>query len=177
MTQQERAEFEKEFNEKVKPAVKQWCNVYAGHVPFRFEDVTIEKFSETTFPGGDYHAYDFMLDGVDLGIANDHGKVFVDYLMASPAKQLFQLPENPPPPKEPSVSKEEILRLLKADSGKEFPPDQIAIRPTGISTSMNGGVSVDVGERVNASMTPLPKYTMVFGPDGNLVCYGKSVMQ
>jgi hypothetical protein len=31
------------------------------------------------------------------------------------------------------------------------------------------------GKGVNAPLMPLPKYGMVFGPDGNLACYLKGI--
>jgi|ERR1051325_416292 hypothetical protein len=177
MTEGEKAQLAKEFTEKIRPEVARWCGAYAGHLPFRLEDVTVDKLVEVANLRSDAHGYDFMINGTDLGVLDDAGKVFVDSLTAPAANDLFRVPTNPPPPVEGSVSKEEILRLLKADSGKDFPPDQIAISPTGRSTAMNGGVSVDVGEHIHAAMTPLPKYAMVFGPDGNLVCYGRSAIQ
>ena len=76
---------------------------------------------------------------------------------------------------EVSVTMQEILRLLKADSGKDFSPDKIAIRPTSRACSMNGGVFVDVGEGARAGNGLLPEYSMVFGPDGSLVCYLKGI--
>jgi hypothetical protein len=174
MTEQEKAQFEKDFAAKLKPAVARWCDAYAGHLSFRMEDVTMDKLREVANLRPDCHAYDFVFNGTDLGVVNDAGRVYVDSLTTGAANDLLTLPANPAPPKEGSVSREEILRLLKADSGKDFPPDQIAITPTGRSTAMNGGVSVGVGEGIHAAMTPLPKYAMVFGPDGNLVCYGTS---
>jgi hypothetical protein len=177
LTSQEKAEFEKEFATKLKPAVERWCRVYAGRIPFRPEDVTAERLRERVGTDPDFYDYGFAIDGATLSVADNHGHVCVAYLMAPSAKALFQMPKNPPPPAEPSVTKQEILRLLKEDSGMEFPPSEVAIRPTSRSSSMNGGVSVDVGKNVNGPLMPLPKYGLVFGPDGKLVCYLKNLSQ
>jgi len=171
MTEDEKARFEKEFAEKIKPAVRRFCDAYAGHISFRPEDVTMDKLRVVSNLRSDCHSYDFVIDGTTCGVIDDAGKVYVDSLMAPAARDLVNIPSNPSPPKDGSVSKEEILRLIKADSGKDFPPDWIAIIPTGRSSAMNGGVSVYVGEGANLPAPPLSKYAMVFGPDGNLVCY------
>ena len=173
MTEAEKASFEKEFAEKLKPEVARWCSAYAGHIPFQPQDVTMDKLRVVCNLRSDCHAYDFVIDGTTFGVVDDAGRVYVDSLSARGANDLVNIPANPAPPKEGSVSREEILRLIKADSGKDFPPNQINIIPTGRSSAMNGGVAVYVDEGVNANgMRPaLAKYSMVFGPDGNLVCY------
>jgi hypothetical protein len=177
MTPEEKAKFEREFLEKIKPAVVRWCKVYDGHIPFRPEDVTPDKLREHIFPGSSVQGYGFVIDGTTLSVAEYHGAVFVDYLMSPAAKQLFQLPKNSPPPADVSVAREEILKLLRADSGTDFPPNEIAITPTSRSGAMNGGIAVDVGKELHAAASPLPKYSMVFGPDGNLACYMRDIGQ
>lgn len=172
MTSEEREAFDKKFAEKIKPAVEQWCKIYGRHLPFRPEDVTEDKLRESAFPDGPAPEFSFVINGTTLGVSDDHGKICVDYLMSAAANDLFRMPKSPAPPLPMSVSREEILRLIKADSGgQEFPPDQIAIRPTSASGAMNGGVSVDVGEGVNAPFMPLPKFGFVFDPQGKLACY------
>lgn len=169
----EKAAFAKEFVEKLKPAVERWCKTFAGHVPFRPEEVTSDKFRERFGDSPAFYDYGFVINGTTLSVVNYHGDVYVAYLMSPAATLLFQIPKNPEPPKPVSVTREEVLRLLKADSGRDFPPEEIAWRPTAYAGAMNGGVSVDVGEGVNGPHAPLPKYSMVFGPDGNLACYLK----
>lgn len=173
LTAEETAEFEKKFAEKIKPAVERWCKIYAGHVPFELKDVTADKLRERFGKDSSFYDYGFVINGTTLSVVDDHGAVHVSYLMSPAAALLFQIPRNPGRPKPVSVTKEEILRLLKADSGEDFPANQIAMRPTAYAGAMNGGVSVDVGEGVNADYAPLFRYSMVFGPDGNLACYGR----
>ena len=153
----EKAAFEKEFVERLKPAVERWCKTYAGHVPFRLEDVTPDKFRERFGDSPAFYDYGFVINGTTLSVVDYHGEVFVAYLMSPAAALLFQVPNNPEPPKPVSVTREDVLRLLKADSGQDFPPEQIAWRPTAYAGAMNGGVSVDVGEGVNAATRPLPE--------------------
>jgi hypothetical protein len=173
----EKAAFAKEFVQKLKPAVERWCKTYEGHLPFRPEDVTPDKFRERFGDSPAFYDYGFVINGTTLSVVDYHGEVFVAYLMSPAAALLFQIPEDPEPPKPVSVTREEVLRLLKADSGQDFPPEQIAWRPTAYAGAMNGGVSVDVGEGVNGPHAPFPKYSMVFGPDGNLACYGRRIIK
>ena len=44
MTEAERLDLARKFNEKFKPAVAKWCKAYEGRIPFRAEDVTLDKF-------------------------------------------------------------------------------------------------------------------------------------
>lgn len=173
----QKAAFEKEFVERLKPAVEHWCKSYAGHVPFRSEDVTPDKFRERFGDSPAFYDYGFVVNGTTLSVVDYHDEVFVAYLMSPAAALLFQIPKNPEPPKPVSVSREEVLRLIKADSGQDFPAEQIAWRPTAYAGAMNGGLSVDVGEGVNAAYAPLFKYSMVFGPDGNLACYLRRIIK
>jgi hypothetical protein len=174
LTADEKAEFERKFTEKIEPAIEAWCKTYAGHTPVQAQDITADKLREIS-PGSSFQGYAFVINGTTLDVCDDHGSVYVDYLLAPTARELYQLPNNPAPPVEPAVGKEEILRLLKEDSGTDFPPDQIAIRPTSYACAMNGGVFVDVGEGVHRPYYPLTKFSMVFGPDGNLAFYGRSL--
>jgi hypothetical protein len=175
LSQQENAEFQKKFTERIKPAVEHWCKVYAGHVPFRPQDLTATTLRERFGDDPSFYDYGFVINGTTLSVVDYHGDVFVAYLMSPAAGQLLQLPKTPEPPKPPSVTKDEILRLLKADSGQDLPSNEIAMRPTAYAGAMNGGISVDVGEGVNTDFAPLFKYSMVFGPDGNLACYMRKI--
>jgi hypothetical protein len=173
----EQAAFAKEFVEKLKPAVEHWSKIYEGHLPFRPEEVTPDKFRERFGDSPALYDYGFVINGTTLSVVDYHGEVFVAYLMSPAAALLLQIPKNPEPPKPVSVTREEVLRLLKADSGRDFPPEQITWHPTAYAGAMNGGVSVDVGEGVNGPHAPFPRYSMVFGPDGNLACYGRRLIK
>jgi len=175
MTPQQRAEFEKKFAQSIRPAVEKWCALYAGHSPIRASDVTADKLRELVFPGSPCQGYGFVIDGTTLCVEDNRGVVYVEYLMAPAARNLLRLSTGDAPLADISVSREEIVRLLQADSGKEFPPSQIAIRPTNRASAMNGGVFVDAGEGVNDPKGgPPPQFSIVFGPDGNLAYYLRS---
>lgn len=171
LTAEERAEFEKKFATKLKPAIERWCKVYAGHTPFRPEDITADKLRQIIFPGSPAQGYGFVVNGTTVCVEDNRGNVYLQYIMAPAARQLDQLPKAPAPPMEPTMTRPEIMRLLKADSGKDFRPNEVAITPTSWSGAMNGGVYVDVGQSVYSNAGGVPEYSMVFGPDGNLACY------
>jgi len=176
MTPTDRADFEKKFATKLKPAVERWCKVYAGHTPFRPEDITADKLRQITFPGSPAQGYGFVVNGTTLCVEDDRGEVYVEYIMAPAARQLDQLPKSPAPPAEVSITRQEIMRLLKADSGKDYPPNEVAITSTSWSGAMNGGVYVDAGKDVHTMAGAGPDYSMVFGPDGNLACYLRGII-
>jgi hypothetical protein len=176
MTTRDKAIFEKAFPEKVRPAVERFAKVYAGHLPFKLEEVTPDKLADCILPDQDERSYAFVVNGVTLEITYNHGSVFVDYLMSPAARQLTQIVGGQMPAA-PSVSRDEILSLLKADSGQDFPPDQIAITETVYGSSMNGGVSVDVGKGVHDAYMAFNdiKYSMVFDANGKLACYARGL--
>ncbi len=185
LSDQERAEFERKFKANIKPAIGRWFKVYKGHVPFRLEEATADRLRELawggTYPGGNTSlwSYGFVIGGTTLAVTENHGRFVLDYLMSPDAMLLLKTPSNPEPPKPVSISGEEVMRLIEADSGRDFPPDQVAMRPTAYAGAMNGGLSVNVGKGVNqpAMVFTDLKYTMVFGPDGNLACYGRGVTE
>lgn len=178
MTSADRAVFEKAFPEKIKPAMERFAKVYAGRLPFDVKHVKPDKLADCILPDQDEgRAYVFVINGTTFGVTYNHGSVFVNLLMAPGAQPLFQLSGGSKTPMEPSVSRDEILNLLKADSGNVFPPDQIAIRPAPAGSPMNGGVSVDVGKGVNDANMAFDdiKYSMVFDPKGMLCCYARGL--
>jgi hypothetical protein len=70
------------------------------------------------------------------------------------------------------VSKEDVIRMVMADSGVEFKPNEVLIKPTAISSALNGGAFVNIlptGKDPNNALNF--KISMVFGADGNLVNY------
>ena len=174
MSDGERAEFQEKFTTKLKPAVERWCKVYAGHTPFRPEDVTVDKLRTVTFPDSAAKGYGFVINGTTLCVEDDHGDVYVEYIMAPAGRQLDQLPKDAAPPAGVSITRQEVMRLLKADTGRDFPPNEVALRPTSWSGAMNGGVYVDAGKNVHSYTSP-EDYSMVYGPDGNLACYQRGI--
>jgi hypothetical protein len=172
MTASEMAAYEQTFAARLKPALEKWCRLYAGHTPFQPNDVTPDKLRERIFPGRPAQGYAFVINGTTLCIQDNRGIVYVEYIMAPGASDLMGPRSGTDALASPSVTREEIFRLLRADSGQDYPPSQVAIRPTKMSTAMNGGVFVDVGETVNLpNGNAITDFSMVFGPDGKLVYY------
>lgn len=173
LTAEERADLERKFTAKIKPAVEKWCNSYGGHVPFRPEDLTLDKFKEQIGRNAAFTIYTFMLDGTTLCVRDSNGRVVVNYLYAPQAKQLLQLPGPggiAPTIKMP-VSRNDIIRMVKAESGTEFKPNEVELRPTGLASAMNGGAFVDIAHLGGDPNNALCKVSLVFGPGGDIVYY------
>jgi len=177
MTDAEKTQFQQTFKEKIKPAVERWCSVYSNHIPFSADDVTTDKLKQLIFPGRPVHGYAFVLDGITVYVQDERGDVYVQYIMQrSGLDQAMDVSKPPDSLKKDSVTRAEILKLLKADSGFDFPPEQLMTRPTGISGAMNGGVYVDAGEGVNEpNHASNAEYSLVFGPDGKMVSYLRGI--
>jgi hypothetical protein len=64
--------------------------------------------------------------------------------------------------------------MVNVDSGVEFKPNEVIIRPTAISCALNGGAFVELlptGADPNNGLSS--KIDLVFGPDGKLVNYDR----
>lgn len=173
LTEEERQDFEAKFTSKLKPEIDRWCKIYADHLPFDPKDVTADKFVERLGRTPDSYSYTFMVNGITIGVDDYGGKAMFSDMTTRDIKEAERIPKNPESPKPSSVSKDEVIRLLKEDSGKEYPPEQVIVSPTGNASAMNGGAYVLVGESVHAAYGPPPDYIMIFGPDGKLVNYGR----
>jgi hypothetical protein len=169
LDEQQRAEFQANFQKKYKPVIDKWCEAYQGHLPFAPENLTADKFVERIGRSASYFNYTFVLDGTTLCVEDSRNGVFVSYLNAPQAKQLMQLPKGQQPLPNTSVERQKITQMLTLDSGAQFKPDEIRITPTAFSTGINGGAYVEVGGDPNNAVTW--KYTLVFGADGKLVYY------
>jgi hypothetical protein len=167
--EQQKAEFQANFQSKYKPAIDKWCLAYQKHLPFAPEDLTADKFVERIGRSTSYFNYTFVVDGTTLCVEDSRNGIFVSYLNAPQAKQLMQLPSGEQPSSNTSVERQEITQILALDSGVRFNPDEIRITPTAFSTGINGGAYVEIGGDPNNAVTW--KYTLVFGADGKLAYY------
>lgn len=178
MTDAEKQEFRAAFEGRLKPALVKWCQTYEGRIPFSAERVTVGSFVERIGRDGAHYEYVFVVDGVTLGIresASDSGGLTrVAYLNAPQSKRLMELPSGAGPPSfDLPITKEEVARMLRKESGVEFEPGRIRMIPTGASSVMNGGARVEVGGDPQNFLSW--QYTLVFGPDGKLAYYSKGL--
>lgn len=147
VTESEKAELADVFNQKLKPAVARWCKAYEGHLPFAPEDVTLDKF-HSTLAG---FLYTFMIGDTTLTIASHKGsndnRVF--YVMTrDAARALNSIPSaGTVPVLSLPVNREEVLQMVKTDTGVDYQPNQVVIKPTGVACALNGGAFVEVGKQ------------------------------
>lgn len=172
MTGDEKAKLTKDFEERYRPAVQKWFGAYEGRVPFRIEDFTLDKFHSRL----GNHVYTFMIGETTFSISDSTGQAKVMYLMTREGAQ--ELNTVPKPGTQPNltvpVNAQELIPMLKADTGVEFKQSEIWIKPTGAACAMMGGAFVEVGKDANngayRSFSP-SNMSLVFGPDGKLVNY------
>jgi hypothetical protein len=167
---QAKASFEESFKAKYKPAIERWCQIFAGHISFSADDVTPDRFVDRVGFEHD-RQYVFVINGVTLSVRDAGGVATVHYLNAGKqTAKMQEIPKNAPPPiTTPPVTREEILDIVKAESGRQFYPYEVRMVPTGLSGALNDGVMVDIGGDPDNPFTY--NYSMVFGPDGNLIAY------
>ena len=172
-TDAEKAGFKTNFTEKYKPALLKWSEAFAGRVPFSTEELTTDKFVERIGRNAEYHEYIFVVDGITLGIQDSHGIARVDYLNApKQTGKMSILPSGAEAPVSTTpVGKEELIKMLAAESGVQFPPNDVRIVPSGFSGSLNGGMIVNVGG--NPDNAASWKYDLVLSADGKFAYYLK----
>ena len=169
-TDAEKAEFQANFEKRYRPALSNWCNAYGSHVPFSQRSVTPDKLAERIGMNAAYHEYVFVVDGITLGIQDTKGIARVDYLNdPTQTKRMAMQPDGTAPLIVSPVPRRDVMTMLVADSGNQFPPDQVRLVPSGFSGGLNGGVMVHVGGSPDNAASW--KYDMVFDADGKLAYY------
>lgn len=167
----EKEELAKKLEDKFRPAMERWSKAYGDRLPIQPGDLTLDKFADRI--GADL--YTFVLGDFTLTFEETTNSAKVWYLASRKAViQLSKPPSEGEPPKtDLPVTREEIARMVQADTGVSFKPNEIQMSPTGVGFAMNGGANIRIGPPKNA----LPaewggdKLDIVIGPDGKLAYY------
>lgn len=173
MPDEQRTRLAQDFKEKFKPAAEKWFSAYEKRIPFSLEDFTLDKFHSRV---GAY-MYTFMIGDTTFTIQDSKNGAKVSYLMTRKgAKELVQLPgPGFVPNLDVPVSQQDVIRMVRADSGVEFKQNEILIRPTAAACALNGGAFVDILPAGKDPENALNfQVSMVFGPDGKLVTYTRN---
>ena len=169
----EKSEFISNFATRYQPALEKWSEAFSNRVPFSPGSITANNFLERIGTRPTYREYIFMVDGITLGIQDSKGVARVDYLNnPQQTGKMTVLPHdgNAPISTTP-LSKDDVVKMLAAEGGTQYRPNDIRLVPSGYSGSLNGGAIVNVGgDPENAASW---KYDMVFGADGKLAFYLK----
>lgn len=169
---EEKADLEQKFSAHIRPAVERWCKAYEGHTPIQSDQVTLDKFRETIGRNASFTIYTFVVDGVTLCIQDRDGKWKVNYLNSpQETKKLAALPAGTAPNLQLPVDRTEVIRMVGLDSGTQFKPNEVFLRPAGTGSSLNGGALVDIGPRGGDPNNGLCKLSLVFDAEGKLAYY------
>lgn len=176
-SQSERDKFLLDFEQRYRPAISNWCDAFAGHLPFRFDEVTPEKLVERFSKDDSFAEHVFVINGITLGIRDSRGTAVVDYLNnPEQTKKLAVLPKNAGPPiVEMPLSREDVIKIIEADSGKTYQPYEVRMKPSGFSGSLNGGAFVQIGgDPANGATW---NYDLVFASDSQLAFYLRGIQR
>lgn len=174
MNANEKAALADLFSQNLKPALADWFAAYENRIPFALNEVTLDSFHSAVIGSG---MYTFMIGDTTLTLIAPKAtsqKAKVGYLMGRQAAlELNQSPTNGfVPNMNVPVSRADIIRMVKSDSGVAFSPNEILIQPTAMSCALNGGVFVNV---LPAGLDPKNflnyRISMVFDANGKLVNY------
>jgi hypothetical protein len=172
---EQRAEFTTDFERKFKPAISNWANAFAGHLPLAPEQVQPEQLVERIGRDSAYFEYVFVVDGMTLGVQDKNGVARVDYLNApQQTRKLAALPDGSQAPVVTTpLTRQEVMRMVQAEGGRAFGLHEVRMTPSGFSGGLNGGALVNVGgDPENAASW---NYDMVFDPDAKLAFYLKGI--
>jgi len=178
-TDEEKQEFTNLFLTKLKPVAEKWASVYTNRVPFNLDDLTADKFvSQLGRNRTNYRSYTFVMGDITFVIQEFHGDTYVNYLASRRGMGAMNTLPKLAGPADLSmpVTREQVLDLVEADSGKRFPSNEVNLIPTGQSGSLMGGVDAEVGKDANNPefvhvTTKEMSFSLTFGPDGKLVYY------
>jgi hypothetical protein len=173
-TQEEKNEFAKKFEQDIKPAVEKWFKAYEGRVPIRPGDLTLDQFYSRMGKNASFYVYTFVIGDTTLTVQESDGKFKVNYLMSHKAGvEMISSPSSGFVPNlTVPITRDDTIRMVKADTGVQFKPNEVIIKPTAAACALNGGAFVYViptGADPNNGLSR--KVDMVFGSDGNLVYY------
>ena len=174
LTAEQKTELAKKFESTYKPVVQKWFSAYEDRIPFRIEDLTLDKLSERIGKDESFYLYTFVVDGTTFTIQDSKGTPKVSYLMTRKgAQDLNQLPKQGfEPDLTLPVTKEDVIRMVKADCGVEFKASEVEIKPTAAACALNGGAFVDIlpaGADPNNGLAS--KIDLVFDHNGKLINY------
>ena len=135
--------------------------------------MTLDGFVERIGTRAAYREYIFVVNGITLGIQDSKCVARVDYLNApKQTGKMTVLPNGSEAPISTTpVAKDELVKMLSAEGGAQFKPNDIRLIPSGYSGALNGGAIVNVGGDPNNAASW--KYDLVFDADGKLAYYLK----
>lgn len=168
LTAEEKSSVEKRFNERMQPAIEKWQAAYAGHLPSGVADITFDKLhSIDSGPIGGF--FTFMLGDTTFTVCDMRGKVKVFYLMTrQAAKDLNSVPTDGKPMNlTVPITREEVLRMAKEDTGLEYELKDVVIQPTAAFCKIDGGASVEVGIKHVNGMELISPDNLSFTMDSN----------
>lgn len=175
-TDEEKKELAEKFKTKLRPAAEKWFLAYSNHIPFNLADLTLDKFAERIGTNPSFQLYTFVLGDFTFTIQDNAKGAKVEYLMshkAAVAMNNIPAPGTVPDLSTP-VSQSDIIGMVKADSGVQFKPNEVIIRPTAAACGINGGQfvhTVPAGADPNNGLSS--KIDMVFDSGGMLVNYDR----
>lgn len=170
-TPEQKADFEKQFKERIKPAIDKWANAYAGHLPFDPSVITADKL-HSTLAGG---FCTFMIGDTTFTVLDNKKGTKVFYLMErQTALDLNSIPKDGTPRNLTTpVKSGEVLKMATADTGLKYELKDIVIKPTATYCNIDGGADVEVGIKYeNGMMLVKPdNLSFVMDSNGKIVSY------
>lgn len=170
-TPEQKSEFEKRFNERMKPAIDKWANAYAGHLPFDASVITADKL-HSTLDGG---FFTFMIGDTTVTVLDNRKGTKVFYLMEKQAALDLNNVSKGGVTRDLTtpIKADEVLKMASADTGLTYALKDVVIKPTATFCNIDGGAYVEVGIKYANGLLLVDPNNLSFTMDssGKIVSY------
>lgn len=167
----ERDELDKLYNERLLPAIERWRSVYRGRLPDEMSRMGLTNF-HSTLAGG---FYTFVNGDITLTVSDTKKGTRVFYMMSKETALTLNTVGKlgQPPDLSLPVNREQIIQLVKADTGVEYRIHQVEIKPTAAACDLQGGAFVEVGKQMLGDMELMTgtNVSFVFTSNGKIAAY------
>lgn len=168
---EERVELDRLYKLRLSPAIDRWKSAYGDRLPDEISQISLTHF-HSTLAGG---LYTFVNGDITLTISDTKKGTRVFYMMSKSAALMLNSvgKSDQPPDMSLPVNREEIIRMVKSDTGIEFNSHQVEIKPTAAACAIQGGAFVEVGRQMLGDMELMTgtNVSLVVSSNGKIVSY------
>ena len=168
---EERVELDRLYSQRLLPAIEHWKSAYGSRLPDELNEISLTHF-HSTLAGG---LYTFVNGDITLTVSDTKKGTRVFYMMSKVAAMMLNSvgKSDQPPDMSLPVNREEIIRMVKSDTGIKFNSHQVEIKPTAAACAIQGGAFIEVGRQMLGDMELMTgtNISFVVNSSGKIVSY------
>ena len=168
---EEWVELDRLYRQRLLPAIEHWKSAYGSRLPDELSEISLAHF-HSTLAGG---LYTFVNGDITLTVSDTKKGTRVFYMMSRAAALMLNNvgKSDQPPDMSLPVNREEIIQMVKSDTGIEFSRHQVEIKPTAAACAIQGGAFVEVGRQMLGDMELMTgtNVSFVVNSRGKIISY------